>query len=85
MLLSRYPPIITNCGGEAPEILCIGDSIVRFVNIPNTITYSFSGGKVQNCVKLLPLFIECHPSVHTVIVHAGMCDVMSRQSMKLDG
>ena len=49
----------------------------------NTITYSFSGRKVQNCIKLLPLLIERHPSVRTVIVHAGTCDVMSRQSTKL--
>ena len=53
------------------------------VVFPGAITYSISGGKVQDCIKQIALLLECHPSVHTVIVHTGMCDVMSRQSTKL--
>ena len=66
-----------------PEILIVGDSIVRFVRLPGAITYCFSGGKTTDFIELIPALLDIHPSVHTVISHSGTNDVMSRQSSKL--
>ncbi|KAL7404434.1 hypothetical protein ABVT39_014751 [Epinephelus coioides] len=53
-------------------VLLLGDSMVRFVELPHTITYCFSGFKVADMIEQAPAIIDLHPSVHTVIVHLGM-------------
>lgn len=68
---------------DQPEILVVGDSIVRYVELPGAVTYCLSGGKVLELIELIPVLIVRHPSVHTVIVHVGTNDVMFRQSIKL--
>uniref|UniRef100_A0A667WT91 SGNH hydrolase-type esterase domain-containing protein n=1 Tax=Myripristis murdjan TaxID=586833 RepID=A0A667WT91_9TELE len=68
---------------ERPEILVVGDSIIRFVKLPGAITYCLSGGKTADFIELIPALLDIHPSVLTVIAHTGTNDVMSRQSTKL--
>ena len=68
-----------------PEYVLLGDSVVRYATIPNCVTYSFSGAKVLDLREHLPHILHRHPSVHTVIVHAGLNDIRTRctQSAKL--
>ncbi|KAL7373121.1 hypothetical protein ABVT39_027882 [Epinephelus coioides] len=66
-----------------PEFILIEDSIIRYVPVLNGITYSFSGATVSDLHEKILDIIECHPSAHTVIVHAGVCDIRCRQSIKL--
>lgn len=66
-----------------PEILILGDSIVRFANLPGAVTYCLSGGKTADFIELIPVLLDFHPSIHTVISHSGTNDVMSRHSIKL--
>lgn len=67
----------------SPQLLLLGDSIVKEIRLPEAITYSLSDGKVSDFVLLLPKLLDLHPSIKTVIVHAGANDVMGRQSAKL--
>ena len=67
----------------SPQLLLLGDSIVKEIRLPEAITYSLSDGKVSDFVLLLPKLLDLHPSVKSVIVHAGANDVMDRQSAKL--
>ncbi|KAL7398411.1 hypothetical protein ABVT39_009423 [Epinephelus coioides] len=71
------------CKNQPPEILIIGDSIIRNVHLPGSITYCLSGGKTTDFVELMPSIIDLHPTVQTVLIHAGTNDVMSRQSTQL--
>ncbi len=71
------------CKNQPPEILVIGDSIIRNVHLPGSITYCLSGGKTTDFIELIPTIIDLHPSVHHVLLHMGTNDVMSRQSVKL--
>ncbi|KAL2077886.1 hypothetical protein ACEWY4_027390 [Coilia grayii] len=66
-----------------PEILIVGDSIVRDLIIPSAITYCISGGRVIDISQLIPSLLDRHPSVNIVIVHVGTNDVMARSSIKL--
>lgn len=66
-----------------PKYILVGDSIVRYVAIPNGITYSFSGAKIHDLVQCIPAIVEQYPSAHTVIVHVGTNDIRCRQSIKL--
>ena len=56
---------------------------MRFVKLPGAVTYCLSGGKTSDFIELIPALLDFHPSVHTVLVHMGMNDVMSRQSHRL--
>ena len=58
-----------------PEVILVGDSIVRGVSIPNGITYSFSGAKVLDLMLYLPEIVVTHPTAHTIVVHASVNDV----------
>ena len=71
------------CLNGQPEILVIGVSITRFIKLPCGITYCFSGCKVSDFSLHIPALLDRHPTVHTVIVHVGTNDIMSRQSIKL--
>lgn len=71
------------CKDQPPEILVIGDSIIRNVHLPGSITYCLSGGKTTDFIELIPSIIDLHPSVHHVLLHVGTNDVMARQSVKL--
>ena len=73
----------SGCVNHAPEILIIGDSIIRNVVLPGSITFCISGGKTADLIELAPALIDLHPSAHIVILHTGTNDVMSRQSLKL--
>lgn len=66
-----------------PEILIVGDSIVKDLIIPNAITYCVPGGKVIDISKLIPSLLGRHPSVNIVIAHVGTNDIMARSSIKL--
>ena len=54
-----------------PDILIVGDSIVRQLTIPGAITYSLTGGRVIDILQLLPSVLNWHPTVNIVIVHVG--------------
>ena len=56
---------------------------MRFVNLPGAVTYCLSGGKTADFIELIPILLDFHPSIHTVISHSGTNDVMSRHSSKL--
>ena len=60
-----------------PEYIIIGDSIMRYVKVPNAVRYSYSGAKILDLARHIPLIIERHQLAHTVIVHAGINDVRS--------
>lgn len=66
-----------------PEILIVGDSIVRYLTLPGAITYCLSGGKVVDLIELIPTLIDLHPTVNIVLAHVGTNDVMARNSSKL--
>ena len=71
------------CKNQLPEILVIGDSIIRNVHLPGSVTYCLSGGKTTDFIEIIPIIIDLHPSVHHILLHMGTNDVMSRQSVKL--
>jgi hypothetical protein len=71
------------CKNQPPEILILGDSIIRNVHLPGSITYCLSGGITTDFIEWIPVLIDLHPSVHTVLLHTGTNDVMSRRSCKL--
>lgn len=85
--LPSLPPKLAiynrGCVGRQADILIIGDSIVRSVEIPGAVTYCLPGGKVADIIELSPMLINLHPSAHTLIVHVGTNDVMDKQSVKL--
>lgn len=64
------------CRDRQPEILIIGDSIIRSVELPGAITYCLPGSKVAYIIELSPVLTDLHPSAHTLIVHVGTNDVM---------
>ncbi|CAK6952975.1 ubiquitin carboxyl-terminal hydrolase 47-like isoform X2 [Scomber scombrus] len=64
-------------------ILVVGDSIIRFLRLHGAVTCCVSRGKTADFIELIPVLLDIHPSVHTVIVHSGTNDVMSRQSTRL--
>ncbi|KAL2102901.1 hypothetical protein ACEWY4_002069 [Coilia grayii] len=66
-----------------PEILIVGDSIVRDLITPSAINYCISGGRVIDISQLIPSLFDRHPSVNIVIVRVGTNDVMARSSIKL--
>lgn len=82
-LRSKLAVYTDNLGTARPEILIVGDSIVRFVNLPGAVTYCLSGGKTADFIELIPVLLDFHPSIHTVISHSGTNDVMTRHSIKL--
>lgn len=41
-----------------PEILIVGDSVIRYLTLPGSITYCLSGGKVVDLIELIP-FCSC--------------------------
>uniref|UniRef100_A0A671TMH6 SGNH hydrolase-type esterase domain-containing protein n=1 Tax=Sparus aurata TaxID=8175 RepID=A0A671TMH6_SPAAU len=83
----QLPPKLdtySSCGVSSnPELLIVGDSIVRYLTLPGAITYCLSGGKVVYIVELIPTLIDLHPSVKFVLAHVGTNDVMARNSSKL--
>lgn len=82
--LPPYTTIHFNCDILCnPEILIVGDSIVRDLIIPSAITYCISGGRVIDISQLIPSLLDRHPSINIVIVHVGTNDVMARTSIKL--
>ncbi|XP_073320704.1 uncharacterized protein [Pagrus major] len=82
-LSSKLSVYDNGCKNQPPEILIIGDSIIRNVHLPGSITYCLSGGITTDFIELIPVLIDLHPSVHTVLLHTGTNDVMSRRSCKL--
>lgn len=66
-----------------PEILVIGDSISRFVELPCALTNCFSGCKTLDASIHILAILDRHPTDHTVIMHVGCNEVMSRQSPQL--
>ena len=68
---------------RAPEVIVIGDSIVRSVTIPNAITYCLSGAKVAELIEISPILVDRHPSAHTYVFHVGSNDVLNRESIRL--
>ena len=53
------------------------------MKLPGVITYCLSGGKTGDVIEPIPALLDIHPSVHIVIGHPDMNDLMSRQSIKL--
>lgn len=70
----KHPPI---------KYILLGDSIIRGVAIPNGITYSYSGAKIQDLILHLPNIIDNHPTADTIIVHTGINDIKQRKSIQL--
>ncbi len=66
-----------------PEILIVGDYIVRHLTLPGAITYCLSGGKVNDLIELIPTLIDLHPTVNFVLMNVGANDIMARNSSKL--
>lgn len=66
------------CKDRQPEILVIGDSIVRSVELPGAITYCLPGAKFADIIELSPVLIDLHPSAHILIFHVCTNDVMRR-------
>ena len=65
-----------------PEILIVGDSIVRHLTLPGAITYCLSGGKVIDLIELITTLIDLHPTVNFALTHVGVNDVMARNSFE---
>lgn len=71
----KHPPI---------KYIILGDSVIRNVALPNSITYSYSGATIQDLVMHIPVIVDEHPSAHSIIVHVGINDIRRiRQSVKL--
>ena len=68
---------------SAPQILLLGDSIIRGVKLPAGVTYCLNDGKAADFISLLPKLIGLHPTVTIVILHFGTNYVMDRSSAKL--
>lgn len=68
---------------ESPEILTVGDIIIRFLKLPGSMTYCHSEGKTADFRELIPALFDISPTVHTVIAHTGTNEVMFRQSAML--
>lgn len=86
VLQSLQLPSSTAIYGDAecdPEILIVGDSIVRHLILPRAVTYCVSGGRIIDISKLIPTLLDVHPNVNIVIAHVGTNDVMARNSLKL--
>lgn len=75
-LSPRLSVYAKGCKNQPPEILVIGDSIIRNVHLLGSIS-----GKTTDFIELIPNIINFYPSVHLVLL--GTNDVMSRQSVKL--
>ncbi len=73
--LAVYSAVSSN-----PEILIVGDSIVRYLTLPCAIT---SGGKVVDLIEIIPTLIDLHPTVNIVLAHIGTNDIMAINSSKL--
>ncbi len=43
---------------ERPEILIVGDSIIRFLKLPGVTTYCLSGGKTADFIELIPALLD---------------------------
>ena len=68
---------------ESPQIIILGDSLIRSVIIPQAITYCLPGGKVHNLIELTPIILDRHPTASILIFHVGSNDVSNRNSIKL--
>ncbi|KAK0143437.1 Neurogenic locus notch 1 [Merluccius polli] len=68
---------------SSPQILIAGDSLVRDLVLPGSITYCLSGGKIADLIQLVPCLLERHPSITMVVSHVGVNDVMDRLSTKM--
>ena len=65
LILSGAPSSLAvyNSNCRDPEFLLIGNSIIRFAELPRGITYCL------DIVEYFPPVLDHHPTVHTVIVH----------------
>ena len=79
--LSTYS--YNNLDPEKAQFLLVGDSITRSIILPGVLTYTLSGGRTADFIELIPALFDIHPLVHTVIIHTGTNDVMSRESSRL--
>lgn len=70
-----------NC--KDPEILIIGDSIIRSVSLPGAFTYCLSGGRVADMIELASALFDLLPSAHTAIFHVCTNDILDRKSIIL--
>ncbi len=61
----------------------VGDSIIRFVEVPNGTTYCLPGAKILDIVELIPALIDRLPTALNIIVHIGTIDTRLQQSIKL--
>lgn len=50
-----------------PEILIVGDSVIRCLTLPGAITHCTSGGKVVNLIELIQTLTDLHPTVNIVL------------------
>ncbi len=66
-----------------PEILIVGDSVVRYLTLPGAITYCLSCGKVVDIIELIPTPIDLHPIVNIALMHVRMNDIVARNCSKL--
>ena len=81
--LLAWPKLIVHKGlYNNPELLIIGDSTMRDIEIPGGITFCLPGGRISDVSKLAPTLIDLYPSVHTVFIHFGTNSVQERQSAK---
>lgn len=79
MILAIYSG---GCADREREFLLVGDSIMRFVEIPNGITYCWPGAKILDMVKLIPVLTDIHTTTHTIIIHVGTNNIRLKQSIK---
>lgn len=82
-LSSKFSVYTGGCKDRQPEILIVGDSIIRSVELPGAITYCLPGAKVTDIIELSPVLIDRHPSAHILIVHESTNDVMDKESVIL--
>uniref|UniRef100_A0A3B4U6Q4 SGNH hydrolase-type esterase domain-containing protein n=1 Tax=Seriola dumerili TaxID=41447 RepID=A0A3B4U6Q4_SERDU len=65
----------TSVVSRNPEILIVGDSVVRYLTLPGAITYCLS--------ELIPTLIDLHPTVNIVLTNVGTNDATDKNSSKL--
>ena len=68
---------------RVPSVLVLGTSMVRHVRVRNAVTSCHPGAQVLDIKESAPNLLSLHPSVSTVVLHAGTNDLKLEQSEKL--
>ncbi|KAG9259870.1 homeodomain-interacting protein kinase 2-like [Astyanax mexicanus] len=72
----------TVCIEPYPPTLIVGDSIVRNVQVKNTVVECFPGARVSDINSQIPTLLDKHDA-DTIIVHVGTNDISLRETETL--